>query len=87
MHEHADEDNKFMALTRQERIEDLLDLLKVSNISPPCYLSVLIIQQKCKGTLYAMWKMSLYEECLKDPRGMQIVSSFSLPSPSPLPST
>jgi len=29
MHEHADEDNKFMALTRQERVEDLLDLLKV----------------------------------------------------------
>ncbi|PUU73300.1 hypothetical protein B9Z19DRAFT_1197010 [Tuber borchii] len=28
MHEHADEDNKFMALTRQERIQDLLDLLK-----------------------------------------------------------
>ncbi|CUS08991.1 unnamed protein product [Tuber aestivum] len=55
MHEHTDEDNKFMALTREERIEDLLDLLK-----------------KCKGTLYAMWKMSLYEECLKDPRGMQI---------------
>lgn len=81
MHEHADEDDKFMALTRQERIEDLLDLLKVSNISSPCHLSVLIIQQKCKGTLYAMWKMSLYEECLKDPRGMQIVSSFPPPSP------
>ncbi|RPB00912.1 hypothetical protein L873DRAFT_1804190 [Choiromyces venosus 120613-1] len=55
MHAHADEDNKFLALTRQERIDDLMDLLK-----------------KCKGTLYAMWKMSLYEECLKDPRGMQI---------------
>ncbi|KAG0131076.1 hypothetical protein HOY82DRAFT_608569 [Tuber indicum] len=55
MHKHGDEDDKFMALSRQERIEDLLDLLK-----------------KCKGTLYAMWKMSLYEECLKDPRGMQI---------------
>ncbi|KAG0638733.1 hypothetical protein HOY80DRAFT_1022982 [Tuber brumale] len=28
MHKHGDEDNKFMALSRQERIEDLLDLLK-----------------------------------------------------------
>ncbi|RPA93235.1 hypothetical protein L873DRAFT_1816347 [Choiromyces venosus 120613-1] len=55
MPSHADEDNKFLALNRQERIDNLMDLLK-----------------KCKGTLYAMWKTSLYEECLKDPHGMQI---------------